>query len=385
MPYEFNSVLSSLGDRLYDILRAKHQQAQDQEAFKQFQQGITEAHAQPIQMGTVPAQAGSGGPGQPTRLPVPAQPIMGVNVSQQQIPPNDPRFLNAAMQYMNASPGAASTLQTYLSLRDRYQPKYNILNQEGGGYDVFRETPGQPPANIEHHPGTTNNAQHAFPPGSYVPDPTAPGGYRQIGTPNVPAPFAFGGNISYVDANGNPVIAPSVLNKKTGETTIKPVGGAIPKPVGGTAGQKTGMAAYDPALEADRRLKVMIDAQQNPNPQNDVAMLFNHIGMTLSAQKGARITNAEIERAIKARSIPEDLQAMYQRVQNGQFLTPEQREHMVKLGVLNRRIMWETAKNKADFYGVTTAPKGLEGLPPLDEHTPAPADSSKNNDPLGIR
>lgn len=122
----------------------------------------------------------------------------------------------------------------------------------------------------------------------------------------------------------------------------------------------------DPVGDADRRYSVMLDAAKHPNAQNDVAMLFNHIGMTLSAQRGARITNAEILRAIDARSVPEDLLAMWQKVTTGQFLTPDQRQNMLGLGKKNREFIWQQAweKGKAEAMA-NRLPRTLPGLPPV--------------------
>jgi hypothetical protein len=122
----------------------------------------------------------------------------------------------------------------------------------------------------------------------------------------------------------------------------------------------------DPIGDADRRYKVMLDAAAHPNAQNDVAMLFNHIGMTLSAQRGARITSAEIERAIAARSVPEDLLALLTKVKNGQFLTPDQRKNMLALGKLNRDFIWQQAWEKAKSEAMAQyLPRTLPGLPPV--------------------
>lgn len=122
----------------------------------------------------------------------------------------------------------------------------------------------------------------------------------------------------------------------------------------------------DPVGDADRRYKVMLDAVAHPNPQNDVALLFNHIGMTLSAQRGARITNAEIQRAISARDLPGDLQAAWERVSSGQFLTPQQRQDMLNLGQRNREFIWQQAweKSKAEALA-NKLPRTLPGLPPV--------------------
>ncbi len=122
----------------------------------------------------------------------------------------------------------------------------------------------------------------------------------------------------------------------------------------------------DPVGDADRRYKVMLDAAAHPNPQNDVAMLFNHIGMTLSAQRGARITSAEIERAISARDVPGDLLAMWQKITSGQFLTPQQRQDMLALGQKNREFIWQQAWEKSKVEALANKlPKTLPGLPPV--------------------
>ena len=121
-----------------------------------------------------------------------------------------------------------------------------------------------------------------------------------------------------------------------------------------------------PLGDADRRYKIMLDAVKNPNPQNDVALLFNHIGMTLSAQRGARITQAEIQRAIDARSLPEDLQAMWEKVQSGQFLTPEQRLNMLQLGERNREAIWQQGWEQAKAESLANKlPRTIPGLPPV--------------------
>jgi hypothetical protein len=105
----------------------------------------------------------------------------------------------------------------------------------------------------------------------------------------------------------------------------------------------------DPVQDADRRYKVMLDSAKHPDdPQANVALLFNHIGMTLSAQRGARITTAEIARAISARSLGGDLQVLYDKwLEQGQFLTPEQIQGMLRLGKKNREFLWQQAWDKS--------------------------------------
>lgn len=141
---------------------------------------------------------------------------------------------------------------------------------------------------------------------------------------------------------------------------------------------------YDPAKTADERMAIMQDAALHPNAQNDVALLFNHIGMTLSAQRGARISNAEIERAVTTRSIPQailaDIQktglapdAVYQMLSQdpnklppGGFLSPQQRSQMLELAGTVRNVAWANARRSAAAAGLSNyEPSQLEGLEPV--------------------
>jgi hypothetical protein len=153
---------------------------------------------------------------------------------------------------------------------------------------------------------------------------------------------------------------------------------------------KEAVKIYDPALDADKRLKVMMENAKDPSGQGDISLLFNHIGMTLSAQKGARVTEAEINNAIKARSVPQDLLAAYTRAQNGQFLTPDQRGKMVDLAVSMREEMWDKSERQAGQFGDTglSMPAEHPTLPARKNAASAAAQSGASqtkNDPLGIR
>lgn len=126
---------------------------------------------------------------------------------------------------------------------------------------------------------------------------------------------------------------------------------------------------YDPAVHADDRLALMKEAAgpdfAGNGGQSDLSLLFNHIGMTLSAQKGARITNAEIERAITARSLPEDLMAKYDKVVSGKFLSPTERKDMITNGITVRNRAWYTARRQARLAGETDEPATDPSLPAL--------------------
>lgn len=141
---------------------------------------------------------------------------------------------------------------------------------------------------------------------------------------------------------------------------------------------------YEPALKADERLRIMKDSIEHPNAQNDVAMLFNHMGMTLSAQTGARMTNAEISRAIKTRTVPQGVLAelagmgitpqmlglaSQQYDSNtyvpGGFLSPQQRKQMFDLGVTVRNGEWNKSRRNAAMAGLEYEPAPDETLPPV--------------------
>jgi len=132
--------------------------------------------------------------------------------------------------------------------------------------------------------------------------------------------------------------------------------------VGSRIPQRVALAA-ELALDADNRYYIMMRNTDKPTPQGDVALLFNHIGMTLGAQKGARITDAEIRKAMNTRSLPEDLMAKLEawgvwgyitqdkQLPPGAFLTPNQRKNMLTLAQEMREMIWWKNSNVRDFFG----------------------------------
>jgi len=124
---------------------------------------------------------------------------------------------------------------------------------------------------------------------------------------------------------------------------------------------------WEPAQAADLRLSAMQKAAATEHSgQADTALLFNHMGMTLSAQKGARVTQATIEHAIAARSLPADIMAKWEKVKAGGFLDPEQKRQMVKLAVEMRREQWIKARRAAAASGLGGEPEGHPDLPAVD-------------------
>ena len=139
---------------------------------------------------------------------------------------------------------------------------------------------------------------------------------------------------------------------------------------------------YDPAIGADERYAKMLDAVQHPNAQNDISLLFNHIGMTMGAQRGSRMTEVEIQRAVQSRSLPEELLGQFQRLgivpdqlyrmlgqdpkklPPGGFLTPQQRQQMMQLADVVRNVSWTNARREASRFGVMQyEPAPYQGLP----------------------
>ncbi len=140
---------------------------------------------------------------------------------------------------------------------------------------------------------------------------------------------------------------------------------------------------YDLAVAGSDRAQTMRESAAHPTPQDDINLLYNHIGMTLSLQKGARINNAEIDRAIKARSVGGGLDAMWEKVSSGQFLTPSQRQTMVNLANRREVQLWKDASDKARIQGLpeflNRAQYGSAGA------SPAQSSSQSLIDKLGIK
>lgn len=134
---------------------------------------------------------------------------------------------------------------------------------------------------------------------------------------------------------------------------------------------------YLPAVTADSRLATMI-ADAGPDfkgrggsGQSDLQLLFNHIGMTLSAQRGTRVTEAEIQRAIDSRSLPETLMARWDAIKSGKFLSESERRDMVNNGIETRNRAWYDSRRQARLAGIDEEPEIDPTLPPLKSPGPA--------------
>lgn len=136
--------LPQFRDQLQKHLDEQQQRQQQLEALKQLMAASqqTQTTNTPVQQGTFPAQPGSGGPGQPTRLPVPAQPIMGVNQTQEQVPVpmSDPHLQAAFLQMFQQDPNTAK------AWGEMNIPTYAQKEIPAGGtLGTFENRMGQPP------------------------------------------------------------------------------------------------------------------------------------------------------------------------------------------------------------------------------------------------
>lgn len=89
------------------------------------------------------------------------------------------------------------------------------------------------------------------------------------------------------------------------------------------------VGVYEDIKAKGRAMQTDLNAALAGNPQAQQRILFNYIGATISAQRGARVTMAEITQAAKARSLPEDLQVLYDKQVTGAVLDKDQIQRMV--------------------------------------------------------
>jgi hypothetical protein len=115
------------------------------------------------------------------------------------------------------------------------------------------------------------------------------------------------------------------------------------RPVTVNVGQERGakndiLKAYQPTLDAAQRMNIMTDnyekAIRDHDQQAMLSLLANHIGMTLGAQKGARITKDILHEAEQSTPWLQGIKAKFDGdgVLSGVVLTPGQMKQMVGLG-----------------------------------------------------
>ncbi len=194
----------------------------------------------------------------------------------------------------------------------------------------------------------------------------------------------WGIDVGYKDDG---TVVPVLLNRRTAE--IKPVPGSLVA----ASQSKEIEDARKPAINSDALLKTMLLAEKDAMEGKQQAMLSitaNHIGMTLGAQKGARMSQAIWDEAIAsapwikvqiakwfhpANDGSGDM--IFDGYKSGVNLTPEQVGQMVELAKQRRQILWEQFAQTAAANGVQvqipefketgtirTTPQGANTPPP---------------------
>lgn len=126
-----------------------------------------------------------------------------------------------------------------------------------------------------------------------------------------------------------------------------------------TAQRTASLKAYQPALDSAERFNVMTknfeDAVKDNNQQAMLSLLANHIGMTLGAQKGARITKDILHEAETSAPWMAKMKTRFDKdgVLSGVTLTPDQMKQMVGLGRERFSEDLAKSKNQAQYLGAT--------------------------------
>src|SRR6185437_15594934 len=92
---------------------------------------------------------------------------------------------------------------------------------------------------------------------------------------------------------------------------------------------------YQPVMDSAERMNVMTknyeDAVKNHNQQAMLSLLYNHMGMTMGLQKGARMTQQLISEAQQSQPWLQGIKAKFDKdgVLTGVTLSPQQMRDMV--------------------------------------------------------
>lgn len=162
-------------------------------------------------------------------------------------------------------------------------------------------------------------------------------------------------------------LVPGKLNERSGQFLPNGPGGgpsALPKDVTAELGKE-----LQTAREADKRLRIMEQNAQsavNGDQQAMLSLVANHIGMTLGAQKGARINQAVWDEAIKSAPFLQNVTKKFDKdgYLEGVTLSPQQVKQMVDLGQVVRNNQWQQVEQTFSNYGINLAPEAQEKMAP---------------------
>jgi hypothetical protein len=154
--------------------------------------------------------------------------------------------------------------------------------------------------------------------------------------------------------NTNGTIGSAMVNRRTGQT--KQITGAGGTPIAPSLMAQVNQS-LEPAIAGDTRLTIMQQNEKDAAAGNQQAMLSlvaNHIGMTLGAQKGARINQAVWNEAVESAPWLQNVVKSFgaDGYLQGVKLSPQQAHQMVELAKQRRDAQWEQAQQAGTMYGV---------------------------------
>lgn len=142
------------------------------------------------------------------------------------------------------------------------------------------------------------------------------------------------------------------------------------------AGKQNAEKIFSPVMDSAERFNVMSqnyeDAIKNHDQQAMLSLLYNHMGMTMGLQKGARMTQALINEAVKSRPW---LQGISTKFDNNGYLTgvtlsPQQMREMVNNAQGRFSEDMQKARNVAQYMGITdTGPNRVPNRATINYYT----------------
>ena len=160
----------------------------------------------------------------------------------------------------------------------------------------------------------------------------------------IPTASSTGAVTMIVPADPNNPNAGGTVQRLTPGSHVAP-GAMTPSQVGqGTAADiKQGKADARTLAQEKSDYRLMQTLAANPSPTNDLAMVMHYIGATKPDSIGKlRLNQNEIALVMGTRSTFGDLEALAQKVENGQKLTPQQRSDMLA----TMRILSQSEENQ---------------------------------------
>jgi len=164
--------------------------------------------------------------------------------------------------------------------------------------------------------------------------------------------------------NSDGTIGSAMVNRRTGQ--VKKIASVDGSPIAPSLMAQV-TKSIEPAIESDNRLSTM---QQNArdalagNQQAMLSLVANHIGMTLGAQKGARINQAVWNEAVGSAPWLQNVEKKFDSdgYLQGVSLSPQQINQMLALGKQKRDLQWEQAQQAGRLYGINVPlPEDLGG------------------------